>query len=413
MFFTYSSEHVKIAVNGEIDYSSDKTFSSRINKLNGEWKIVFDQFLPPDTDPENISNYQLLKVPQNWNKIYKPTGFATYLLKIKVPDSNDELTLLMPAVSTAYKLYINGQLAAKNGVVGKTTEESRPQYYFNLVDLGNKNSVINIVIHISNYHYSKGGLWISPSIGIASKIKNQFLTSLFFKILVSGGLLLIGFSLMTLYFISKKFSAYLSLGIFNVLMAARTLSTGEITLTHFFPSFPWSILIRIEFLTMTLGILTIVIYFYNLYKKHFNFLVFRIFIFAAIIFSIVISVTPVILFTRIVVPVQILLIMGIIYAYILLYSSRKELGSERAILLFGFTIFQLMIVNDILLTNNMIHFNPFIFNTSFGFFIFIISNDVILIKRAIGITTDLEHLTQIWKKLFRIEPGNWKLPIKN
>ena len=393
LLFFYSGNTFE-ARNGELDFSPNSDFNKRINKLNGQWKVIFDQFVPPDTDPGEIIDFELQTVPGTWNKLHNPKGYASYLLKVKVPHTDKKLMLIMPTVSTSYSLFINGQLASESGIVGKSNIESKPENLYQLVELDEHKGNINIVIHVSNYQYSKGGLWNSPSIGIASKVEFQFYTLIFTSILITGGLGLVGLSLMVLFIIKRKFKAYKNLGLFCLLMALRTLLVGEVPLTQFYPMFPWPLLIRVEYLTMSLGFIAFNSYFYNLYKRYYKLWIFRVFIILSGVFSILIVLTPVFVFTSILIPIQILMISGILYSYLLFYLSRKEMKEANSILLFGFTIIQLMVILDILIADNVIHFNLFQFNTSVGVLIFIFCNAIILMRLAVKTTANLEQLTQ-------------------
>ena len=399
LFFSGNRE---TATGGERDFSNSDFFYNQVNELNGEWKIVFDQFLPPETDPDKIIKSDYLKVPGNWNKLHDAEGFATYLLKIKVPETDEPLLVLMPSVSSAYKLFINGQLAAENGSAGKTIADSRPQSLYKLAEAGTHTGVINLVLHISNFHHNKSGIWSSPYIGTFQKIKSRFLTMIFISTMISGGLFLVGLSLMVLFSIKRKFKVYKNLGIFCLIVALRTLLTGEIPLTQFFPAFPWTLEVRLEYLTMSLGFIAFNSYFYNLYKAYFKRPVFIIFLIFSIFFSILISTTSVSFFTAFLIPFQLVMVSGILHCYILFYLSREVMKKENAILLFGFTIIQLMVILDILLANNMIHFNPFQFNTSVGLLIFIFCNAVILMKLAVRTTENLEQLTIGLEKIVEI-----------
>lgn len=82
--------------------------------LSGEWEFNWGEFLTcEDYKNNNHSGSIYAYVPQIWNryqvdgKNLPGFGYATYHLKVKVPETRTILGIRVNTVSTAYRLFIN------------------------------------------------------------------------------------------------------------------------------------------------------------------------------------------------------------------------------------------------------------------------------------------------------------------
>ncbi|NQZ79178.1 MAG: hypothetical protein HRT61_24120, partial [Ekhidna sp.] len=110
------------------------TFSEQKLVLNGEWKVVMYDFVDP-ADLTTKDNSIPLNVPSTWNELIWDKqkvgsfGFATYFKQfIYTGDlQNTQLSIEVPEISLAYKLFANEDLIAQVGTPGETAQESKPR----------------------------------------------------------------------------------------------------------------------------------------------------------------------------------------------------------------------------------------------------------------------------------------------
>ena len=130
--------------------------------LSGEWEFHWRKFLSyedykADSRPESI----YVRVPQIWNRYQLDGqnlpgfGYATYHLKVKVPDTKTILGLRISSMSTAYQCYINDRLIAQNGKISTSQEGSKPEYAPISVSFAPPAKEFDIIVHVSNYEYAR------------------------------------------------------------------------------------------------------------------------------------------------------------------------------------------------------------------------------------------------------------------
>nr|WP_246434063.1 diguanylate cyclase [Spirochaeta isovalerica] len=230
-------------------------------------------------------------------------------------------------------------------------------------------------------------------IGPEKAVTKYFQRRIFSETLISGGLILSGLILLTLFIIRHEFLSYANLGLFCVVMGIRTLIVGEIPLTYFFPGFNWNLMIRMEYLSMSIGFIFLNSYFFTIYNRFYSRKIFAFFNFLAVLFSIFTVLTPVYVFTGQVLVIQLLILAGIANIFYLFVKSGRVMKEENVILLTGISLLLILVIFDILMANNKLMFLPFKINTSYGLIILILVNSLLLVKQAARITLQLKRLT--------------------
>lgn len=207
---------IPIAEKGLIDLSSIDFNEGEIVNLQGEWKFYWNQLIKPE-DIEKSKNFDYVEVPKNLKgKIYKDTviskyGYGTYHLRI-IFDSGKKLPLMRlytKAISTASNVYINGKLIGAGGVVSKSKQNSEPLLYLNLNDFVIDSDTVDIVIHVSNYHIRKLGLYYNLQLGGARYIENSRLIKTSIDLFIIGIIFFMMLYHFVLYFQRRKDKASL------------------------------------------------------------------------------------------------------------------------------------------------------------------------------------------------------------
>lgn len=166
--------------------------------LEGDWKI--QPGLIRDW-PSEVGT--LIHVPGSWtgiehNGISMPAqGTGTYFLSILLPPDSGPLALFLPEISTAFELWVNGQLVAQAGKIGEEGE-TVPLYKPQSLDLPVGTDTLQIMIRVANFHRWRGGLLHSPILGNQQAIAKLNTYSILeggviYSILTVLGFIFIGF----------------------------------------------------------------------------------------------------------------------------------------------------------------------------------------------------------------------------
>ena len=167
-----------VAKNGVLDLSNWDFEKDGATRLNGEWGFYWKQLLTYDDFHEGQNKFNgQVNVPNVWNyytidgKELPGEGYATYRLKVKTNDQEILKGLKILNLSTSYKIMINDEVVAANGVVGKNKDTTVPEYRSQAVTFKNDSNEFEVIVQLSNFTYSRGGIWYSIYLGTDQQIR--------------------------------------------------------------------------------------------------------------------------------------------------------------------------------------------------------------------------------------------------
>ncbi len=258
------------AVLGTLDLSGHD-LSSEVIPLRGEWEFYWGRLLTPDelrgSNPPAPDGY--ISVPGAWNgfslggETLSGRGYATYRLVVRLgtedagpvpsPGGASSNTanhaLYIPWTFTAYKLWINGVPAASNGKVGPGADAMEPQFLPVTVPFIPDQESLELVFQVSNFHHRNGGLWNAPLIGAFDQIARRQAMRGAIDTLLAGAILFMGIYHMAIFLWFKDRKGPLYLGVTCLLVALRTMVTSEHMLDQIVGGLPWTVELKIEYLT--------------------------------------------------------------------------------------------------------------------------------------------------------------------
>ncbi len=215
-------------------------------------------------------------------------GYATYLLKIILPPKRPALALRVPDVYSCYALYLNGQLVSQNGIPGKTRDQARPFWTTSIVSLPDGIDTFNLVLQVSNFWHAKGGTYKNILLGnqekmILNQARNSALDLILTGCLFMGGLFFLG---MFLFGQHEKSILYFSL--FCILYSYRMIGTDDYVLHKLLPGLNWFQTVRVEYLSLVLGVAFFILYVRHLYPREVNIKTMQVMIWACWVYAAVI-----------------------------------------------------------------------------------------------------------------------------
>lgn len=372
------------AEEGYIDLSSLQ--DDRIIRLNGEWEFYWER------KGALLDNKQYIEVPSNWKSALglPGHGYATYRLVIEGLKEDSRYGLTIPAVSNAYQLFIDGNLAAEVGAVGIDKDSTVPDYQPQEVYFSPNDTSAEVTMVLANYHYRTGGIWESITIGTAEQIIDRTYKKQAFEFIIFGCLLMAGLYHSVLYIQRRKNISALLFSIVCFIVCIRIIVTEEMAILDFFPSFPWSLIIKLEYLTFYTSVPLFCWVLYTLFPNLFSKRYFKVFTIISAVMSLFVLVTTTNIFTHSTVIYQVLTIVTIFYVSIKLVKALIDKQEGALIVNICAAILSLTVINDILSMNSVIQSYRL---SSLGLAVFIFSQAYIIANRSTKAFNEMERMT--------------------
>lgn len=238
-FQNQNDEYDAAAVKGFSDLTKID-FNQKLVNLNGEWEFYWQQLLSPeDFQVKEKLNPQYLNVPSNWARIsgeqhLSQDGYATYRIKILLKDTDKVYGLKLYKIYTSYNLWIDGELAAKQGMVAENRHLADGKLSSDIVFFQPAKESVEIILQVSSYDYYRSGLVNKVEIGSQEQILENKHSRLAFEIFVSGIIFMMALYHIILYFIWSKELSSIFFGFFSFLVFLQTLIDGELVINYIF-----------------------------------------------------------------------------------------------------------------------------------------------------------------------------------
>ncbi len=401
------AQSIPLAKNGIINLTEWNFDSTGTTKLHGEWEFYWNKLLiPADFEALIPPKPDYIQVPGLWNTNdkYPAFGYATYRLRIYT-NYKKELTIYTLGAATAYKIWINGRFEGEIGKVATSKKDYIPQEKpasFNIYPINSlqKTRKIEIIIQVANFSHSKSGLWENIKIGTTQQITAQNNRRNLWNAFVIGILLI-----MSLYHFGLSFSkinpqATFYLAIFLFFMAIRNLVTNDQLILNIIPNLSFNAIVRLQFFSAFPNVIFAGMFFYYLFKKHFNKKILWIIISIGGLFSFLILFFSVHFFTTLTSYFGVFLLLASTYFSIVLIKvvKNKEQGAVMAFI----GMFAMLITgfSDIITTIFAI---PFPYLAPYGVVIFLILQSFIVLQNFANAFDENKKLTE------RLELNNQNL----
>ena len=350
--------------------------------LSGEWAFYWQQHLLPDDFAQQASRLQkqFIEVPGYWKgyeiegKKLPGFGYATYRLLIHLNSQDEPFALRIREVQTAYRIFVDGQSVGSLGLAAKDFATTVPQQFPQVFDFEIRANQMELIIQVSNFHHRRGGAWEVIQLGREIDIRKAQEKGTSFDLFLFGSIFIMALYHLGLFVVRKKDRSPLFFSIFCFLIALRLLTTGERYLIHLFPNIQWELMIKLEYLSFYLAVPVFVSFMRSIFPR-FSKRILRLIQLLALGFACVVLLTPVRLYSHTIHIYEVFTVLCLIYGLYIIITSLMHKNIEALILLIGFIIFGMTVVNDMLHVERIIQTG---FLTPLGLFIFILSQAFLL-----------------------------------
>lgn len=396
------------AIAGVVDLTG-YDWSSGPLYLAGEWAFHWQEWTPPE---KPLSSGPFLKVPGPWNDFpvagerVGGSGFASYRLKVILPENTPALALRVGHFDSAYRLYIQNDLRDSAGRPATTAEESqagrRPTVIHNLPEGG----TFLITVQVSNHQHRNGGFPRALILGPADAVVHIQTTRTYADLFLFGAIITIGLYHLGHFSFRRRDPAPFFFGVFCLLTALRSELSGERALVDFFQLHEYfTALYRLEYLSFFWSVPTFLAYTRAVFPSRF----FPRYVLSAltaltVLSSCIIFFTSSVIYTHINNPFQIITVLTGLY--ILIGVGREAFKDQRAgarLFLGGFLILFVAVINEILYSRYVISGGYFVAG---GVFVFIFAQALLLSRlyslaflRAEDLATRLANSEKIYRHL--------------
>jgi diguanylate cyclase (GGDEF)-like protein/PAS domain S-box-containing protein len=399
------SDNTPKAKKGILDLRSWDFEDNGTISLCGEWSFFWEK-LVPQNEISAAREKSFETVPSVWTK-YKTAagdltaeGYATYFLKVLLPETDHVLGFYTKGQGSAYSMWVNGKLIAQNGSVGNSIESMAPGKVPGSFFYKPDKNILEIVIHISNFHHKKAGFRNPILLGYAGSVQSVQLQNWFIESFSVGILFIIGLYYIFLFIFRTRNKATLFFSILCFAISIRLGITNQSTLLFLFPFVNWTFAIKIEYLVFFCNPLPFLYYLKMIFPQEIPKWFVRAVSILAIIFSMLILLPGTMLLTRTAVMYQFVYLIEIIFCLVFLVkiiimrrSGALYVGTA-SLILFISIILETLILNNQVAGLRFACTLPVEHVTSFGFLAFIFVQSIMLANHFSQSFTKVETLSK-------------------
>lgn len=345
---------------GKMRVENPEALEDAFFELSGLWDFYWARFIEPQTfyHPRTAVPASAtvpdayITVPSVWNTLVDTPaakngkGAATYHLRIENLKPNFRYAFFMfNKVITAANLYCNGKLVFSQGYASEKYTETVSRRSMNIAVLESDSAgVIDLVFHISNNAYRKGGMNGVLKLTEEKHLRRWFTLKFNYSFFYAGALLSVIIYHLSLFLLRKYdwTSFYFSLFSFAILIRGIT---ADFSLVLFYlPDMPYGIDMKLEYTVMFMAPLFFMLHLSLLYDIDFKVntpksVIAKGIVYAGSVLGLAIWILPVRLANMLVIPSLCYFFLSFIVILIILFIELSQTTFE----IFFLTVLSLLI----------------------------------------------------------------------
>ncbi len=366
--------------------------------LDGQWHFTWDALVPPGQPlPQTIE----MPVPGPWTAgtidgaPVPSYGWGTYRVIIDLPPGERLLALDLPAIRTAFRLYVDGELAARAGQLSDAQGEVYPAYAPQIVYIDIDRPQVELTLQVANQHHRSGGITHSLMLGEPPVVVDAAIRRAGSDWLLVGAIFVMAIYHLGLFAVRRQERAAMYFAVYCVLVCNRLLLTGDMAFFHVFPEADLRYVLRFEYITFVLIGPPFCLFLASLYPRTWHRRVLRGIVGLTGLMVIAFLVVPLSVMTRMLVPVQMVIAAGVLYTGYSLFRAIYLRLDGAVLFTAGFLAQSVTVVNDMLYFNGVSPVGPL---AVYGAFIFITLQTMVLSRRFAGAYSMAESYASTFRK---------------
>lgn len=351
--------------NGVLDLSNYKIYEEGLLQLDGEWEFYNGKFLTYEEIQSQAYEEDkiIVDLPSKWNNYITEkgemgsSGYGTFRLKVKMTKAyKKDFGLYIQRIYSSYKVYIDDQLVAQTGEVGKNKEEETADFEVDHDTFKLDAQTFDIIIHVSNHFQGRGGIRESIYFGTAEQIEwhnKQALLQMNFSI----GIFFILFLVILILFTIERNKRNFWFLMITFLLVIRSLFSGDLWIIQMGYDISPKMIVYSDYFSAYGLLVAFSVFYYVLFKDYFSkkvMILIKVYIVSLAIASIVM---PIELFTR---TVNYGLYLGVavipLYYFNVIIKGYQEGMREAKFLFLTNALIYLMALHDVLQVQGIISY---------------------------------------------------------
>jgi adenylate cyclase len=386
------------ATKGVLDLKEWNYQNNELIKLEGEWEFYWKEWITPQNCGfVNKEETSFISLPQNWNgyvwkgKTLGSDGYASYRLCIQLPEDAQEIWIRSYEQATAYKVFANGSLVLESGQIGKTSNEHSPHTTSTIGAISHLKGNLELVMYISNFTHRRGGVWHSLRLGTSKAALRDMESRKSMDIFVSGCLFMLGFYYLATFLIRNKEQSALIFTLFSFSFLGRVVAVQEKIILILIPNLSYISYVRLDYMSIFLSVglgYHYIYLFFPIEKSKFKlFLIYGLSLGTALFCLL----TPVKIFSYTVYLFYLYFLFTFLLGLIHIFKAAHQKVEGAFLFLLGFSVFCILIINDILFTAQIIRTGYY---AGIGIIIFMFALAFGLAKRLLNAFNNVELLSE-------------------
>lgn len=372
VFFTRNvvSYEVVELKNGRIDLSQASFDEHKIYRLDGEWALFWNEFVPYPLGKEKTPTLYL-QVPDAiaMHQVKGKSldyGFLTLNAQIKLPPKAEVYGLKTKGFVSADEVYLNGLLTFKSGSLSKVRVNTKPTFSptlsFGQVDEG----ILDITVYTANFEGLKGRI-NHIYFGTQSAIIKWNLLNHLFEIATAGIMLIVGFYYIGLFVLRPKSIENGYFAFLCFILFFRTLFLNERIAVMLFPYISFHFVSRVAAITYALALMVYLQFIHEMYHT-LNRIFVRILWASGSFIILIMLLTPHYVYDKTAYFSESIFGFFLLFTLMKLFLAVKAKTPGALLTFLGSFVAVLTVLNDIFVQNNLIHS---IYLGQFGMVIFL------------------------------------------
>jgi len=348
-------ENPPVAVQGLLDLRSEDL--SRPIELNGQWEFFWEEIKIPDPEEPAHSGIKstssFAMVPGSWKKhnisdSSSSTGFATYRLRILLPEPGRPLALRIPVQGSAILAYWNLAEIGRAGTVASDPAREDVMYLplYSEIPAGAE-GILSIVL--SNHFNPRAGLRVPLTLGDADIVLERRSQARLLEAFLAGALLILGIYHMGLFSFRMEDLTPLWFALMCTSIALRSLLTGEHLLLELI-ALDDRFVLQAKILTFYTAVVWVSLFFQSFFPAEFQRPVTLATIATTLVGSAMVLFLPTSVYQHTILPIQLLAMAYVAYALVRVWVAMIHRRTGAQLILWGGAILFVTVANDIFFT---------------------------------------------------------------
>lgn len=306
-------------------------------------------YLPDILTPEEFKDQeQAASIGNPWNIPY-----ATSKIRIIVPE-NRTYTITVGSIDYAHRVYVNGELRFEAGNPANRKEDFQAGHAQMMLDVKAEQGEIILLQQGANFVHQEGGGHSNLYFGKSSDIQAFLSQTAGPEYIIVGLFITLCLVHFVLYIIRRTYKANLIFSLLCLTWMLRSGVTGTKVCYSLFPSLPWELAFRLEYLTIPIAAILLIILIRDLFPKIPQAWFFVTLISGSILFSGMCLFIDTITLSKLLFYYEVFFTLSIVYLFIRFIMKIPQMIKtgqvqiEQRLSFIGFCIFFIATVNDAL-----------------------------------------------------------------